>query len=177
MDKSIDEKHLSQPLQTHKKQFKLALTFLTAYNGLFKVTNKNSKFYFTVSINDDDFNQITIPPGAYEIERLNNEIKRNITEECYFTEATYPLTIKPNLSTLGSVIKSLSNNNGSQIAFTPDDSISDLLGFKTKYYTKNVFYQIIRLIFYHLIILSSKVILLNSKFSKAKEVVSFITGK
>ena len=40
-----------------------------------------------MSSNDDDFNQVTIPPGAYEIDSLNNGIKRNIIEEGYFTKA------------------------------------------------------------------------------------------
>ena len=65
MDKSTNEEHLSQPLQTNNKQFKIAVTFLTAYNGIFNVTNSNIKFYFKKTItNEDDFIQITIPPGA-----------------------------------------------------------------------------------------------------------------
>ena len=58
----------SQPLQTNFKQFKIAVTFLTGYNGLFYVTNSNNKFYFMKSISaDDGFIQITVPSGAYEI--------------------------------------------------------------------------------------------------------------
>ena len=65
MDKSTHEEHLSQPLQTNNKQFKIAVTFLTGYNGIFNVTNANNKVYFTKSISDeDDFVQITISPGA-----------------------------------------------------------------------------------------------------------------
>ena len=37
MDKSIHEEHLSQALQTNNKQFKIAVTFLTGYNGIFNV--------------------------------------------------------------------------------------------------------------------------------------------
>ena len=60
----------------------MAITFLSGYNGNFKVINKNNKFYSTKSVSDEDgFIQITIPPGAYEIESLNNEIKRNIIDE------------------------------------------------------------------------------------------------
>ena len=66
MDMSIHEEHLSQPLQTNNKQFKMAVTFLTGYNGIFNVTNKKSKLYFTKSINDVNFNQKTIPQEAYE---------------------------------------------------------------------------------------------------------------
>ena len=44
MDKSSHDEHLSQPLQANNKQFKIAVTFLTAYNGIFNVTNSNNKF-------------------------------------------------------------------------------------------------------------------------------------
>ena len=46
MDKSIHEERLSQPLQFNNKQFIKAVTFLSGYNGIFNVTNSNSKFYF-----------------------------------------------------------------------------------------------------------------------------------
>ena len=60
MDKITLEEHLVQPLEPKNKQFKLAITFLNGYNGMFNVTNKNSEFYFTVSIFDDDFSCIYI---------------------------------------------------------------------------------------------------------------------
>ena len=44
MDKSTHKEHLSQPLQTKDKQFKVAVTFLTGYNGIFKITKSNNKF-------------------------------------------------------------------------------------------------------------------------------------
>ena len=76
LDKSTHEERLSQPLQTNKKQFKIPVTFLTAYNGFFNVTNSNNKFYFKKTLIEEDFIQKTIPSGAYELELLNNEIKR-----------------------------------------------------------------------------------------------------
>ena len=83
IDKSTHEEHLSQPLQTNEKQFKTAVTFLCGYNGIFNIIkNSNIKFYFKKTITDEDgFVQITIPPGAYEIESLNDEIKRIINDE------------------------------------------------------------------------------------------------
>ena len=45
MDKNTHEENLSQPLQTNNKQFKIAVTFLTGYNCIFKVTDKNSNFF------------------------------------------------------------------------------------------------------------------------------------
>ena len=72
MDKSTHQEHLYQPLQTNKKQFKIEVKFLTSYNGIFIVTIKNNKVYFLKSITgEDSFLQVTIPPGAYEVENLN----------------------------------------------------------------------------------------------------------
>ena len=136
MDRRTHKEYLSQTLQTNNKQFKIAVTFPTAYNGIFNVTSKNNKFYFSKSIIDDNhFNHIIIPEGAYEIESLNKEIKRIIIDEGYFTTSDYPFLIKPNFSTLGCIIGI--SNEESAISFTPDDSIRDLLGFnKTTIYEK-----------------------------------------
>ena len=127
MDQSVHEEHFFSPLQTNNKQFKIAITFLTGYNGIFNVTNANNKFYFTKSITDDDHIIITIPPGAYEIESLNNEIKRIIIDQEHYTETNYPFNIKPNFSTLGSIIEI--SAQGPLITFIPDDIIGDLPGF------------------------------------------------
>ena len=54
MDKSTHEEHLSQPLRINNKQFKIAVTFVTGYNGFFNDTNSNNKFYFNKSITDKD---------------------------------------------------------------------------------------------------------------------------
>ena len=45
MDESTHEEHLSHPLPSNKKQFKIAITFLTCYNGIFNVTNSNINFF------------------------------------------------------------------------------------------------------------------------------------
>ena len=139
MDKSTHEEHLSKPLQTNKKQFKLAVTFRTGYNGNFNVTDKNNNFFSLKSITDKDgYIQITILPGAYEIESLNNEIKRNIIDENHYTETNYPFKIKPKFTTLGSIVEI--STQGPVITFVPDDSIRDLLGFykPTKYAEYNL---------------------------------------
>ena len=86
MDNSTHEELSSQPVQTNKKQFKIADTFLTGCNGNFNLTNKNNKFHFTVSFNDAYCSRITIPAGAYEVESLHVEIKRLIFKDGYFTE-------------------------------------------------------------------------------------------
>ena len=95
MEKSTHEKHLSQPLQASNKRFKIAVTFLTAYNGNFNIKNSNNKFYFKKTISDEDgFSQITIPPGAYKTESLNKQFKRIFIEEEHYTEANYPFKKK-----------------------------------------------------------------------------------
>ena len=88
MDKSTHEEHLFQPLQTNNKQFKIAVTFLTGYNGIFNITSKNNKFYFINPANEKVM--ITIPHGAYELESLDLEIKRIIIEEGHITQDFYP---------------------------------------------------------------------------------------
>ena len=124
MHKSTHEEHLAQPLQTNIKQFKIAVTFLTGFNG----TNSNSKFYFKKSISDgDDFIQFTVPPGAYEIESLNNENRRIIFDEEQFTESDYPFQIKSKFSILESIIEL--SPKGPKIRFVFDDSTRNLLGF------------------------------------------------
>ena len=127
MHKSTHEKHLFQPLQTNNKQFKIAVTFLSAYNGLFNVTDRNNKFYFTKELIDEDFIQFRIPEGIYEIESLDDEIKRIIIDKEYYTEAIYPFKIKPNFSTLGSIVEI--SPQGPIIGFVFEDRIGNLLGF------------------------------------------------
>ena len=130
MDKSTHEEHLSPPLQTNIKQFKVAVTFSTGYSGVFNVTSSKNRFYFIKSISDEHgYRQSIISTEVYEIESLNNEIKRIIIDEGYFTETTYPFTIKPNFSTFS--IMEISPH-GPIISFMFDDSIRDLLGFNAR---------------------------------------------
>ena len=58
---------------------------------------------------------------------MNDEIKRIIIDEEQYTEANYPFKVKPNFSTLGSIIEI--SPQGPIISFMFDDSIKDLLGF------------------------------------------------
>ena len=134
MDHSTHEEKFSQPLQTCNKQFKIAVTFLTGYNGFCNVAIANNKFYFIKPITDkDSYIQISIPPGAYEVENLINEIKTIFIEEELSTEVDYPFLIQPNFSTVGSIIEI--STQGPVITFVPIVNIGDLLGFnKTKIY-------------------------------------------
>ena len=76
---------------------------------------------------------IFILPGACELESLNAEIKRKTFEEGYMTEEDYPFTIKPFFSRVDS-IKEIERGRGWQVSFVQDDTFSDLLGFKPKFF-------------------------------------------
>ena len=129
MDKSTHEEHLSQPLQTNSKQFKIVVTLPTGYNGFFNVTDKKNRFHSTVSISDDDFSVISIPPVAYELEILNDEIKRIFYRKTVFEKRKLSVCNQTNFSTLSSIIEIKPNIIGTQICFVHDDGIRDLLGF------------------------------------------------
>ena len=98
MGKSTHEEHLLQPLQTNNKQLKVAVTFLTGYIGIFNFTNLKNKFHFTTSISDIEPSFIIIPPAAYELETLDDEIKRICFFDGRFSKSNYPFKIKPNFS-------------------------------------------------------------------------------
>ena len=165
MDNSTHEEHLFQTLQTNNKQFKIAVTFLTGYNGIFIVTSSIIDFYSAKLITDkDSFLQISIPPGAYEIESLNIEVKRRIIEGGHFTEADYLFTIKPNFSTLSSIIEI--PRHEPVITFLPDDSIRDLLGCNASTIFEKVVYHPIWSTYYHLTKLFLNVISLKEGFLK-----------
>ena len=128
MYKSTHEEHLSQPLKTNHKQFKVAVTCLTVYNGIFKDTKSNLRFYLKrTNTGGDVFFQNTITPGAYEMESLNNDFRRIIICEERFTESDYPFQTKRKFSTLGSIIEI--SPQGPIISFVFDDSIRNFLGF------------------------------------------------
>ena len=51
MDTIQHEENLQIPLQTNHRKFKVAVTFLTGYNGIFNITSKNNKFYYITPSN------------------------------------------------------------------------------------------------------------------------------
>ena len=122
MDESTHEEHLSEPLQTNNKHFKITVTLLTGYNGSFNVRDKNNNFYFAKpNIDRNGLIHITIPRGACKIESLSEENRRINSEEGHFTQLDYPFTIEPNISTLDSIIQI--SRHEPLISFLPDDCI------------------------------------------------------
>ena len=140
---------------------------MTGYNGIFNVTNKKIKFYFTKSTTDKGvFIHITNPPVAYENESLNDETNRNKIEEGHFAEINYPLQLNHFFSNLGGTIEI--PRQKPLVNFTTDYIIIEIRGFNAKTFMKNITYHLIQLTFYHLTILISNVISLKELFSKVK---------
>ena len=106
------------------------MTFLTCYNGIFNITNKNNKFYLAKSFLDKNVCvSILVPHGTYEFEFLNDEIRILIFEEGHFIEIRYTFTKKPSSQTLGSIIET--SRQEPLISFDPDNSIRDRLSFSS----------------------------------------------
>ena len=131
LDISTHEEHLSQPLKADNKQAKIALTFLIPYIGTLNVTNKNNRFIFIFVLEGPEYNVISIPPGADELESLKAETKRIFTEDGFILQADYPFKFKPNFSTLENIIET-ELGRGRQVSFKQDDTLRDLLDFKSK---------------------------------------------
>ena len=71
MNKTNHGEHVSIPLQTNNKQFKIGITFLTGQNGTFNVPNSNNKLHIAESITaKDGFIRILILQGAYELWKI-----------------------------------------------------------------------------------------------------------
>ena len=128
MDKFTHEDFSFQPLQSKNKQIKIAVTFLTAYNAIFNITGLNKKINSKKTITQgEDFIQITIPQGNYEVKSWKHKLKRIIIYKGHYTAIDYPFKTKPNFSTFGSIIEI--KPQGSIISFVFDDSIRNILGF------------------------------------------------
>ena len=128
LDRTTHEEILSQPLVNNFKQLEIAVTFLTHYKSIFKVTSKNIKIYLTTSNGEEKFSIIIISQEAYEIDQLNSEIKRVNEKENFSTEENCPLLFKPYFLILDSNIEIKPFFLVSQVSFIHDGSLRDLLG-------------------------------------------------
>ena len=84
--KPTKEDNFSQPLQTHIKQFKFDGTFLIGWNGMFKATTKNKKFFVISVFQGAEDHVFTIPAGIYDKDALKKEIKRIENGEWFIKE-------------------------------------------------------------------------------------------
>ena len=133
---STHEENLIQPLHTNNKDFKVAVTYLTGYNGIQNIKEENNRFYYITPSNL--LREIILPPGNYaivlektddSIPSFQTKIKELIIENGDATKENYPFLIKPNYSNNHSIIEIV---DGWEIDFTKDKTIRDVLGFSKR---------------------------------------------
>ena len=106
------------------KKYEAALVYLSTYNSIPNVSEKRNNI-FTYSTDDGvSWKSIALDTGAYELEDINNEIKRRIKRNGD-DEAT--LEITANISTLKSIVEI--KKTSCKVNFGVDHSIGTLLGF------------------------------------------------
>ena len=102
MKNSTHEENPIQPLHTNNKDFKVGVTYLTGYNGIQNIIEKNNRFYYITPNNL--LREIILPPGNYaivleknadDIPSFETKIKELIIENGDLTEENYPFLIKP----------------------------------------------------------------------------------
>src|SRR5438093_13067582 len=64
------------------RKYEAALTYFSAYNTIFNVDDTNNKFIYSVdparADNGTTWKTIKLPNGAYEINQINDEVKRQV---------------------------------------------------------------------------------------------------
>ncbi len=129
---------IDPPISLHEGNYCMGLISLSVYNTIFNITSKNNHFKYLnggEGISSPVWKTIIIPPGAYEIEQINeaiqDEIKNNgdMIEDDDMNEEEYAITIEANDSTQKTKITCAS---GYQIDFTDVQSIGKLLGFNAR---------------------------------------------
>ena len=106
------------------KEYEAALLSLDTYNSIPNITaNKNNVFNYST---DDGitWKTITLNTGAYELQAINNEIKRQIIVKGDDESA---INITANISRLTSIVNI--ENPRYKIDFSVDNSIGPVLGF------------------------------------------------
>ena len=111
-----------------QKNYEISLINCQMWYSWHNITNVNNTLFYTT---DKRGKQIIIPPGSYNIEDLNKEIKHLIEQKGDNKES---ITILPNYNTLKSRIE-LKNNYG--IDFRIPNSVNTVLGFDAIYLSGN----------------------------------------
>ena len=106
----------------------IGVSSFNTYNSIFNVTPENNK------IIDFDglmyWKEFVLPPGAYEIEQINDEIARHFASESfnYIAINSAAIKLEANTATLHSIIRL---NDGYKVDFTQPNTLRDLLGFES----------------------------------------------
>lgn len=122
----------------HNRRYEAGLHYFTTSNYQTNILENNNKFYYVISGEVPTTKQITwsnhvitVEKGAYEIEALNNEIKRQLVERKHLTDlkdAAFNITL--NLSIFKVAIQL--DPKKIRIDFTKNNTFKDLLGFRSK---------------------------------------------
>ena len=108
------------------KGYETALVNLETYYSFPNITEENSRFMY--SPDGQTWFVIFVPEGSYDIENINKVIQQKITQNGHSNQ----ITISANTNNLKAV---LILENGYQVDFRPQDSISSVLGFNNDLYT------------------------------------------
>lgn len=125
----------------HNRKYEAGLHYFTTSNYQTNIGENNNKFYYRiakkhraitdVSLYEGEIRVITLEKGAYEIESLNNEIKRQMVEKQHLTDLKDPaFNMSINLSVFKVVIQLDPLKIG--VDFTQPKSFRELLGFRPK---------------------------------------------
>src|SRR5438093_227464 len=102
------------------RNYEAALTYFSAYNTIFNVDDTNNKFIYSVD-SGKNWKTIKLPNGAYEINQINDEVKR---------QAGAGLEIGVNLSTTKSYINITKPDY--KVDFSKPNTLRDMLGFTSQ---------------------------------------------
>ena len=108
------------------KGYEIALVNLETYYSFPNITEENSRFMY--SPDGQTWFVIFVTEGSYDIEDISKVIQQKITQNGHSNQ----ITISANTNNLKAV---LILENGYQVDFRPQDSISSVLGFNNDLYT------------------------------------------
>ena len=114
------------------KKYEMALVSLETYYSFANIDRTNNNFKYS-SDDGSTWKNIDIPEGCYEIEDINQCIRRIMKENNHYDAANdrYFIELKPNKNTLRSVLNIAENY---KVDFTTRNSIRSVLGFNKKEY-------------------------------------------
>ena len=121
-DKSEFTTSFSPPIELQSK-YGLALVNLETYYSFPNVTNKNNVLRYSTD-NGTSWQVFIVPVGTYELNQINDEIKRQVPA----------INISANLATLKAIVKI--DDDKTKIDFNIDNSIRTILGFDKKVLSK-----------------------------------------
>ena len=115
-----------------EKVYEIAMVNLETFYSFPNVNHTNHMFVYS----PDDGNtevRLPIPSGSYEIGDINNFIQLGMRQNGHYDSVNedYYITISANSNTLKSV---LTIGKGYQVNFTPENSVSKILGFNNTVY-------------------------------------------